>query len=133
MSLAENGEKVIGAVRKLNPSAQAEAYVVESESRAQEWSEGRPENSSAAQSRGIGLRVIDSGRLGFGSMNRIDEDALDSLGTSTLKAAQVVAPNPHLGLVKPAEAALRIDLELVDPSFAQGSFEQRATFLASLE
>ena len=59
MSLVENGEKAIAVVRASNASAQAEAYLVESESRAQEWSEGKPENFAASQSLGIGLRVIE--------------------------------------------------------------------------
>src|ERR1022692_2272020 len=72
MTLVAVGAQVLDAVRKAAPSVQAESYAVASESRAQEWSEGKPENQSASRSQGIGLRVIDQGKLGFSSTNRTD-------------------------------------------------------------
>ncbi len=52
MTLLELGGQVLVAVRKRSESSQAEAYLVQSESRTQEWSEGRPENLAARQKPG---------------------------------------------------------------------------------
>ncbi len=107
--------------------------MVRSESRTQEWSEGQPENLAINQSQGIGLRVIDGGKLGFGSTNKTDPDALAWLGDSAISATQVTAADPFLELPKPVSAGSVVDLELVDPGLTSGSYEERSSFLASVE
>jgi PmbA protein len=133
MSLLTLGGQVLDAAQKRLPGVQAEAYVASSESRTQEWSEGQPENLAIAKSQGIGLRVIDGGKLGFGSTNKSDPEALVWLSDSAAGAAQVTAEDPLLELPKPVLAEPEGDQELVDPAFAAGSFEERARFLASIE
>ncbi len=133
MSLAAEGGQVLDVVRARASTVQAEAYVVKSESRAQEWSEGRPENYAATRSQGIGLRVIDHGRLGFSSTNRTDSEAFSWLGEAALEASRVTAASPLLELPKPLPATPSPELELVDPRLASGSFEERSGFLASIE
>jgi PmbA protein len=133
MTLAAIGAQVLDAVRKAASSVQGEAYTVSSESRAQEWSEGKPENQSAARSQGIGLRVIDEGRLGFSSTNRSDGEVFTWLSQTAVEASRVTAPDSNLELPKPVSAGKIPDLELVDPVLAGGSFEERSGFLASIE
>jgi len=133
MKLVAIGSQVLDVVRKKASALQAEAYVLGSESRTQEWSEGRPENLAASKSQGIGLRVIDGGKLGFSSTNRSDADGLVWLSDAAVTASQVTGLDPALELTKPAPAAPEAGLDLVDASLAQGSFEERAAFLASIE
>ena len=133
MSLAGKGGEVLDVVRTHASTAQAEAYVVTSESRAQDWSEGRPENDAATRSQGIGLRVIDQGRLGFSSTNRTDSEAFSWLGEAAIESSRVTAANTFLELPTPLPAAPSPELELMDASLAGGSFEQRSRFLASIE
>ena len=132
MNLVAHGEHALSVVRKAVSSVQAESYVVESESRSEEWSEGRPENHAAARSQGMGLRVMNDGRLGFSATNRTDAEALTWLGASALEASRITAPDPFLGLPKP-RAAPDANLELVDLDLARGSFEERASFLSTIE
>jgi len=133
MSLLTLGDQVLEAVRKRSSKVQAEAYLVHSESRTQEWSEGQPENLAVSQGQGIGLRVIDNGRLGFGSTNTSDAASLGWLAESAVKAAEVTAPDPLLELPKPVSVRPEAELELVDSSLASGSFEERSHFLATME
>jgi PmbA protein len=133
MTLAAVGSQVLDAVRKVSSAVQAEAYAVTSESRAQEWSEGKPENQSSSRSQGIGLRVIDQGKLGFSSTNRTDGEAMGWLARTAVEASRVTAPDAHLELPKPVSVGQSGDLELVDPVLSGGSFEERSGFLASIE
>lgn len=133
MTLLTLGGRVLDAVRKRTPTIQSEAYVLSSESRTLDWSEGRPENTAACLSRGIGLRVIDKGRLGFGSTNRTDPDSLSWLCDSAVAAAASTKADPFLELPKPGLEVSEAGLELADSSLASGSFEARSAFLSTLE
>ena len=127
------GGEVLEAVRKHSSAVQAEAYLVFSEGRTQEWSEGRPENVMISKGQGIGLRVIDGGRLGFSSTNRCDPESLELLGGTAVVAAQSTAADPYLELPRPEPTSSESALELEDPALASGSFEERAGFLSAVE
>src|SRR5438552_3048861 len=130
MTLLTLGGQVLDAVKKRLP---AEAYLARSENRTQEWSEGRPENLAVTKSQGIGLRVIDSGKLGFSSTNKSDPDAVAWLVDSAVAAAGVTAADSFLELPKPERGTSEKKLEIVDLSLEEGFFEQRSSFLATLE
>jgi PmbA protein len=140
MTLSTLGRQVLDAVQKRLPAGrqgssgvQAEAYAVTSESRTQEWSEGQPENLAISKSQGLGLRVINRGRLGFSSTNRSDIEALSGLADSAVTSAELTAADPFLELSKPCAAVSEKELELTDPSLAKGSFEERSAFLSGME
>src|SRR5437764_1040595 len=94
-----------------SPKTQADVYLTRSESRTQEWSEGQPENLAINQSQGIGLRVIQDGKLGFGSTNKTDRDAFAGLADTAVAAASVTAPDPFLSLPKAEGASPEKGLE----------------------
>ena len=133
MTLLALGGKVIDAVRRQSAGLQAEAYLVFSESRRQEWSEGQPENLAISRSHGLGLRVVDQGRLGFGSTNAVDDAAIIALSESVVRASHVTAADRFLELPKPASVQSEGELELVDASLTSGSFEERSHFLSMIE
>ena len=54
VSLLTLGSQVLETVRRRSSSAEAEAYLVTSESRSEDWSEGLPENAAVSKSQGIG-------------------------------------------------------------------------------
>src|SRR5207245_5175423 len=84
-------------------------------------------------SQGIGLRLIEEGKLGFGSTNEATTESLAWLGQAAVAALRATSPDPFLELPKPISAGVPPDLELVDPAFAKGTFEERSSFLAALE
>ena len=133
MSLLALGGQILDAVRRRSSAVEAEAYLASSEIHSRDWSEGRPENAAAASSRGVGLRVIDDGRLGFGSTNRSDAPSLAWLADAAVTAAQSTTADPYLELPKPGEVASEAGLELEDAGLAAGSFEERSAFLESIE
>jgi PmbA protein len=133
VNLLTLGGQVLEAVRRRSSSVEAEAYLVSSESRNQGWSEGRPENAAAHKSQGIGLRVIDGGKLGFGSTNRPDPESLCWLTDTAVVSAQSTAADLSLELPNPGPVVSETGLELEDCELAGGSFEERSAFLASVE
>ncbi len=133
MTLLNTGTQLLDSVRKLSPSCQSDVFSVSSESRSQEWSEGLPENTSVSKTQGSGLRVIDQGRLGFASTNRMDAEGLSWLASSAVTASRVTAPDANIELPKPSPAQSEKGLELVDESLSKGSFEERSAFLSTIE
>ncbi len=133
MNLLTLGSQVMAAVQKRLPSAQSEVFLVSSDSRVEEWSEGQPENLAISKGQGIGLRVINSGKLGFSSSNSSDAKAIDDLAESAVASARETAVDPFLELPKPVALESEDELELVDPVLTGGGFEERASFLESIE
>jgi PmbA protein len=127
------GGQVLEAVRRRSSSVEAEAFLVTSESRGQDWSEGVPENAAVSKSQGIGLRVIDGGKLGFGSTNRSDSKSISWLSETAVEAAQSTTADASLELPNPGPTVSEAGLDLEDVGLATGSFEERSAFLESVE
>jgi PmbA protein len=133
VNLITLGGQVLEAVRHRSSSVEAEAFLTSSESRSQDWSEGCPENAAVRKSQGIGLRVIDGGKLGFGSTNKSDPGSLTWLSDTAVVAAQSTTADLSLQLPDPGPVISEDSLELEDIALASGSFEERSEFLNSVE
>ena len=94
---------------------------------------GKPENLAISKSQGIGLRLIDDGKLGFGSTNQTDASSWEWLAESAVSSAQVTAADPFLELPKPARAESEEALELVDAGLSPDRYEAHAAFLSTVE
>jgi PmbA protein len=127
------GKAVLGQVQRAAGAAPAEVFLLESESRSSDWSEQKPENRVAAQSRGLGLRLIREGCLGFGYTNRWDPDAVDRLVRQAIASSQSTAPDPLLDVPNPVALTSGKELDLVDPTLTDTPWEPRTRFLEGLE
>jgi PmbA protein len=132
VNLLEMGAQVLDAVRRRSSTAQAEAYLEWSESRSQDFSEGRLENHIVKESRGLGLRVVDEGRLGFASTNLTDSESLARTAEAAVESSAVTQADSNLRLPDPVAVEKSGTLELLDPKLAEGTFESRSSFLASV-
>lgn len=133
MSLLETGTRILDmAVRKL-PKAQVEAFLLESENWSDEWSEGMSENRVLAKAQGLGLRVIQDGRLGFGYTNRLDQAAVEELIGQASAAARNTAPDPLLEIPAPGAKESAVNLALVDPVLDGPMNESRSAFLSTVQ
>jgi len=132
MSLLSRGGELLPAARHTAPTAEAELYLMESESRLSEWSEGKPENRIFSRATGAGVRLIQDGRPGFAHTNTLTPDSLARAGRQAADACATTAVDLHARL--PAPQSLSEDpLDVVDASLTADTFEQRAAFLSSLE
>jgi PmbA protein len=125
------GPQILDLVRRGQPKAQAEVFLVESDSKTHEWSEGKPENQVAARVHGAGLRIINEQRLGFSHSNRLEGDALLGLVDRASASSQSTTPDEALGLPDPVTSA-PASLDLVD-STLQTDWAPRWGFLKDLE
>jgi len=132
MTLLAVGESILARASRQASGAQSEVFLVESESRTSEWSEGRPENSFLSRTQGAGLRVIQNGKTGFSYTNRFDDDAISGLIADALAGAQSTAADPLRELPE-SKPLTSVPLDLVDPSLAAEGFDTRAGFLERLE
>src|SRR5437773_10979459 len=94
MNLLEIGQNVLGQVKSIAGPVQAEVFLMDSESRVREWAEKSPENLVIAQGRGLGLRLIRDGCLGFGYTNRWAKAAVEALMQLATAASASTAPDP---------------------------------------
>lgn len=120
------------AVRQ-SPGYEAEVFVSDTQSLAQEWSEGRPENRFFTRGGGAGIRLIQGGRVGFSYTNRTDDHAVTACIGDAVDAARFAAPDAHRALPEPLDAPAA-PLDLVDPDLLNvDAFDQRSAFLETLE
>ncbi len=133
MNLIETGHQVLAQIQRATATAQAEVFLLESESRSSDWSEKLPENRVVAQTRGLGLRLIREGRLGFGYSNRWDKEAMETLVRQALASSESTSPDAMLGLPETTAVSADTRLDLVDQTLAQTPWEGRAEFLKTLE
>jgi PmbA protein len=134
VNLVLTGERVLAETGRRLPGAQAEAFLLASESRNTEWSEGAPENDALSQSQGLGLRVVHEGRLGFGYTNQLTLDAVSAVVERAAAGARLCAAEPLLEIPEsPKAASSPVELQLVDPSLNLASSESRASFLKEVE
>ncbi len=82
--------------------------------------DGEVEELTQATSKGVGLRVLAGGRMGFTYTSEFDEKKVDELAERALAVAKVSAPDKHNGLPVKAELKKRQGaLDLFDPKVAE--------------
>jgi len=96
---------------------QAEACVESSRSFSVEVNGGKIETLKQSATRGLGLRVIVNGAVGFVSSNDLAGDRVDDLARRAVALARLSTPDPANALPTPAEAGGDgADLGLLDPA-----------------
>ncbi len=133
MMLLDQSRQLLDRVRSKSPAAQAEAFLVESEKRVCEWSEGHLEHTTVARSQGLGLRLIQDGRLGFSHTNCRELADWDVVADRALAASRSTTVDPFLDLPAPGPKVSEAELELRDPSLDATTWSKRTVFLESLE
>src|SRR6185437_12258074 len=83
--------------------------------------EGEVQDVTEATSKGLGLRVIKGGRLGFACTSDFNPDGIDDFAKRALALAQVAAPDKNNALPGAKDLANRVkaDLQLFDPRVAE--------------
>lgn len=76
-------------------------------------SQGQVQQLSQAGSKGLGIRVIDNGRVGYAYTS--DFENLDETWVAAIELAQVADPDPHRALPE-LQPIPELDLEIFDPA-----------------
>ncbi len=133
MSLIAKGQRLLDRVRGRVPQAQAEVFLMESESRLNEWSEGNPENTALNQNQGFCVRVVDQGRLGFAFSNKIETESEAALMERAAESSRFTSIDPYLDVPSAVKLDSTDDLQLVDTTLKADSWNERWSFLERLE
>ncbi len=111
-------KKLVQRAKKLG-ATQAEAFLQVGRESSVRVRDGEIEDLTEAVSKGVGVRVISKGRLGFAYTSDFQPDSLDAFVGRALKLAEAAAPNKLNGLPKGADFKGLADVgELHDPAVA---------------
>jgi PmbA protein len=113
----------------------AEACVQSSRSFSVEVNGGKVETLKQSATRGVGLRVIAGGAVGFVSSNDLGPERLDDLARRAVALARLSTPDPANALPAPAEAgeSAGADLALFDPAVLELPAEKKIELALELE
>jgi PmbA protein len=87
--------------------------------------QGQVETVSRKITRGVGIRVIMEGRLGFAHSSDVSERSLSDLVDRAVALAKESSPDPGHGLAEAISAPISSNLDLVDTTISDISVEEK--------
>lgn len=133
LSLKKAAERAVERAKKLG-ARQADAWAESSRESSVRVRDGEVEDLQQATSRGLGVRVIAAGRLGFAYGSDLERAGVDALVERALALARSSAPDPANRL--PSAKALaerRHGLELLDPAVVELSTDWKIEAAKTME
>jgi PmbA protein len=127
--LLEVGDRVVAMARG---GEQVEAVVARGQDTEIRAYEGEVESLSAAQSQGVGIRVIADGRQGFAYAATFDDDVLAETLAEARDNAAFGTPDDYLGLAEPDGVAVT-PLDLYDEALESFPTQQKVDLAVELE
>ncbi len=120
--------------RRLGASV-AEIYVQDSRGLTVKAFEGKVEELSSSASRGVGVRVLERGRLGYAFCSGLRQEDVAETVREALENARFSAPDPHNRLPEGTEERLppREDLGMFDEETERTSVESKVEMALRLE
>jgi len=109
---------------------EVEAYIQLSTEAQIEVNRGKVQRLSQADSRGLGVRVIDGGRMGYAYTS--DFDAAEETLAEALALAQAADPDPYRALPEP-QPVTEASLEIYDPALETTPMETKVAMALAIE
>lgn len=119
-------------VEMARPGEQVEAVVSWSRDTEARAYGGEIEQFTAAESAGVGIRVIDGGRQGLSWAGVLDDGALAEWLAEARDNATFSTPDPNCGLAEP-DGVEPAELDLHDPALAELGAEEKIRLAIELE
>jgi PmbA protein len=112
--------------------AEAESIVIISQQSQIQVDQGQVEKLSQAGSKGLGVRIIHGGRMGYAFTSDFAPDAIEDTWRGALSLAKAADPDPHRALPerRPIDDE---DLEIYDPSLAETPMEAKVELALQVE
>jgi PmbA protein len=111
---------------------QAEAIIIDSQETQIEYATGSVEKLSQSGSKGLGVRVIDDGRVGYAYTSDFTPASIETTWQKAVELAAVASEDDFRRLPAP-QTIPDEDLEIYDPGFAQVSTEAKIDLLRRAE
>lgn len=118
-------------VRRLGAS-EAEAYVEQARASTIEVRDGEIETLVGAESRGLGLRVLRAGAVGYAYTTDLTRAGLAEVAERAVRLAEQAAPDPARALAEPRRAPAE-ELDIFDPTLAEVPPRRKIEFLQEAE
>jgi PmbA protein len=111
---------------------EAEAIIIDSQETQIEYATGAVEKLSQSGSKGLGVRVIDEGRVGYAYTSDFTPASIETTWQKAVELAAVASEDDFRRLPAP-QTIPDEDLEIYDPGFAQVSTEAKIDLLRRAE
>lgn len=112
--------------------AEAEAIVIVGQQSEIQVDQGQVEKLSQAGSKGLGVRVVDGGRVGYAYTSDFSPDAIEETWRGALALARAADPDPHRALPDPQPIDDE-DLDIYDPALAEIPVEDKIELALKVE
>lgn len=123
-------EQALERIAKL-ANVEGEVYLLDSQELTVEVADGQVENLKLAQDRGIGIRVISEGRLGYSYTSDLSSSSLGRAVEQALHNSRELEPDPYLGL---SNSHTKVPmLELYDEDTFLTPLEEKIALAQSIE
>jgi PmbA protein len=112
--------------------AEAEAIIIIGQRSEILVDQGRVEKLSQAGSKGLGVRIIDGGRMGYAYTSDFSPQSLEETWRGALSLARAADPDPHRALPEP-QPIDEEDLDVFDPALAETPVEAKIQLALQVE
>ncbi len=116
---------------KSKGAAMAEAYVLSSKELSIDVRDGQVETMKLAEDRGLGLRVITDGRVGFAFTTEFSDDGLDSVVQQALANGANTEPDEFYTLPQVTQQYTQLDI--YDPTIRSATVEEKIKMAMEME
>jgi PmbA protein len=120
------------ARRASTRGVEAEAIIIDEQETMIRVDRGQVEQLSQSGSKGLGVRVIDSGRVGYAYTSDFSAASIEETWQAALDLARVATPDEHRALPDPQPIPDE-DLEIWDPDLPAVSTEEKIAFAKQVE
>ena len=127
--LSNAGEKALELARK--KGVEAEAFLLHGRELSVEVIEGQVETLKEAEEAGLGLRVINDGRLGFVFTSDLSDQAIRQVVDDAISISRYTEADPHNCL--PQGTCEYPVLEIYDPKIPETSLEEKIEMAREVE
>ena len=118
--------------RAARRGVEAEAIIIDQQQTIVRVDRGQVEQLSQAGSKGLGVRIIDGGRVGYAYTSDLTSGSIEETWQAALALARVATPDEHRALPDPQPIPDE-DLEIWDPDLPGVSTEAKIAFARRVE
>ena len=118
--------------RSATRGVEAEAIIMDEQETMIRVDRGQVEQLSQSGSKGLGVRVIDGGRVGYAYTSDFSAASIEETWQAALDLARVATPDEHRALPDPQPIPDE-DLEIWDPDLPAVSTEEKIAFAKQME
>ncbi|MBX3080777.1 MAG: TldD/PmbA family protein [Anaerolineae bacterium] len=111
---------------------EGEALIIDSQETHMQVNQGEVSQLMQSGSRGVGIRVIDGGRVGYAYTSNFAPDSIEKTTRAAIELAQVATPDANRVIPDPSPVSEE-DLEIWDAELATMPIERKIDFLKRVE